>query len=1442
MDDEIYEAIGVEDLEPDVQQTETVQYVTVEDIANVVVETDEAFSSFGSTNEILTHNDLKDRDISDQHPIEAISGLEGVLKILSSPKDVYTEHGGFAEFQEWKSDGYYKTDESYMHTGGVGFFVSLVTETGSTSGGNIRVDICKKINNDNTVEVTDVYGVTVAQSGFYGNQAADYDVLDSTAINKANNPNYAKVCLLGSVKVRVSAEEHLKINAGDYVVPNEFGYAKKSDNHIGFKVISKGQIEAVGDDTTAWYYAEIALVPQNDNISRVMAELEKAKVHLENVDIKLDDMSDIYDINIGISNKFDTIQGVVNAGKIEIEQQLQEAKKVATKAQNISKAANKTINDVALEYAEAVTKANEAKDLVGDALITVNKIKQDLQPLAQWQEDGSNNVAGFVAQANANATTLATITEAYGTDLTGIIQKIDENGAVIQHLVTHIDKYTLGSISPTYGLSLSEEIFMRPGVIYVPTVDHIERYTYKDGEEDKEVSMQFTLQATDNEGNLLGYGQSYIWKVTENKPYDYMWAPDKIVYLSLPLNPSKDDLWYCWEGVIVDNKYQYEPGVLYCYDNAGDGSWVAVASVSDKSARAIGLVNQTAEKLTIAYTNIEGDIGSLQVEVDRIGTLVENTETGALSAINQTAENIRLGVHKPVVGSTQLELLLGGMDSTTTYLGHVLSKTVLAAPPANIDKYSHPPIWDGDEFVFLDGGVSVNGEYYFDSYDHTEYCKIINNGAAYEVYTIGNPSMANLHTRVTNTESEVGSWTRFQKGQNETITSIEQLSDEKGASISSMVYGDFRECVEIKLELTDEDKMDFSTDKYSQLPAWNKDGKQFSFEGLTQTTNGTYCLSATDNVFYYKLFYRNNEVISYEKYTMKSSPYATLVQKVDDNGSYVGLVSGNDDKMGSVFVNTINDKSEVLIDADKIGINGTAVFTDNWDNTTTSISGGFMKSVVLQSNNYNGPVTYVQHGLKVDVDTLRIVEGEESDCIYFTSVQTVNIDYKLFPYSGTYYTCDVDVIEAEAEIALTSIENNLWHPTNTTYVVSTEYFDLIPFAWRVTDDKEVFFNEHIVGTKIDLNSGTIFSKNFILDNNGDVSIRGSLVNNQFSVLGSKQRKNPGVYVGPDGIGLGNGAFAVDNLGNLNTIGDVTMWGMVTDSDGNPYLDEMLKIDSATGSITLKGSISWDAVNGPVCVLYHSGATKDDRGNIIFVTPSNPGLDEREYSQYQDNATHGWHKVFQKDGQESPSKLYPDYYASYSYDGGKTWTDAVKIKGEDGEAIVDYDSIKDVLADTYKITHTEIDEYGVTTPIIEAAQIYGGNIYGCNFTALSTTNGDGSRMDITNDGIICYNADGDKHGLVAMVNTNYVYEDGLSLYSYDHRIFSVTRTANDVNVMFYGANKHTGNLNNPLDMSFKEYGRFNISASSNNIRVNGTWDFVGDVTFSGTVTGLKVAFG
>lgn len=103
-----------------------------------------------------------------------------------------------------------------------------------------------------------------------------------------------------------------------------------------------------------------------------------------------------------------------------------------------------------------------------------------------------------------------------------------------------------------------------------------------------------------------------------------------------------------------------------------------------------------------------------------------------------------------------------------------------------------------------------------------------------------------------------------------------------------------------------------------------------------------------------------------------------------------------------------------------------------------------------------------------------------------------------------------------------------------------------------------------------------------------------------------------------GINVNNGAFYVDQAGNVTMKGSINM---------------------------AAGNITWGSGNSPCQALYCT----------IYRSPPTGS-----YASYPTQGSSNWHRTL----------VYDDLYASYTYDGGATWTSAIKIRGEDGRDGID----------------------------------------------------------------------------------------------------------------------------------------------------------------------------
>lgn len=130
----------------------------------------------------------------------------------------------------------------------------------------------------------------------------------------------------------------------------------------------------------------------------------------------------------------------------------------------------------------------------------------------------------------------------------------------------------------------------------------------------------------------------------------------------------------------------------------------------------------------------------------------------------------------------------------------------------------------------------------------------------------------------------------------------------------------------------------------------------------------------------------------------------------------------------------------------------------------------------------------------------------------------------------------------------------------------------------------------------------------------------------------------GVFLSPQGIGLGAGKFYVTAAGYLHAesgefAGDI--------KGGTININDNFKVDSA-GNVTLNGNITWGTGASPTQVVY---------ARTALTKPS----DNTDWSSFPVSSSSAWHKTYSSS----------DYYASYTYDGGKTWGSPIMVRGING---------------------------------------------------------------------------------------------------------------------------------------------------------------------------------
>lgn len=420
------EIVDVEVVEesPDADVEQTIEIVEVSEGEEVVVESDEAFAPLDIPNEQLRHTLLTELEVENQHPIEAVTGLRTALDTINSLKSVYSDVAGVADYYEW-----FGGEERVA----IGYFVSLTKD-------KIQIYGEGKINNPDD-DKERIFGVTVDNAGFIGHEGFEEVVQHDGVARKVRlerDEHYALVATSGFVEVRCEVD----VEAGQFVVANEYGKAQRSESDYGYKVVATETKHNIK-------YAIIAL-----NVSADITE--EIGLRLQGLD------KDVEDIKMNLASMMTTLGEATDAvdelkedvdGLKELDTQVQNATLTAEQAKAIAASAianaetwrNEAIEKANEALAEAVNTRNEleekmeqANEKLDDAVLEIQETQEDLGrtrdnlqeslddarndiegirfdliPLESWvSEDGQkSSIAGFVARANEDSATLGALVE-----------------------------------------------------------------------------------------------------------------------------------------------------------------------------------------------------------------------------------------------------------------------------------------------------------------------------------------------------------------------------------------------------------------------------------------------------------------------------------------------------------------------------------------------------------------------------------------------------------------------------------------------------------------------------------------------------------------------------------------------------------------------------------------------------------------------------------------------------------------------------------------------------------------------------------------------------------------------------------------------------------------------------------------------------------------------
>lgn len=607
MDEElIYNDIDISEEQEHIGIEETIEIIEVLDVPTYEIDSEVAFPALGETNEELRHQLLNGREFPDQHPITAITGLRDELDNIESLKTVYSDKRNQANYYLWE-------DENILYENRVGYFVSACSDIN-------QIKLCTSDN--------DIFGVTVDGAGFIGAQS---DI--------ARGNKYGLVVTTGIVHVRCE----LSVNIGDYVISNDYGYAKSNKN--GYKVVGRHQIDGVE-------YAEIILITPMNRICKLSDDVENVNDRMDQAEINIASAMNVANEAI---NKTENIENVS-------EEAIKNALEALDKANGVSEKTDSMVNDLfkvneTVEQAKAISEAAElsAEKIRSEAVTAANKAFEEAQkvqndlndliremsPLAQWEDETRMGIVGFVARANADSATLASLAEwkedegdsqsiagtiakvneheavlnhitnhqgVNGSTIAQIEQKADDNEASITSLVASVDKYSVGEYSQAYGLTREQaESILKLGYVYIPTKNR-DRCCEKHSNVD--THCEKFVDDDNDEINEFTPGNYYEWGINDREKLDWIEHKTSVIFSETIPEGVAYKYWY------IDSDKSpagYEPYALYLYD---DDEWKKVNILSgNTSNRITSMIRQKTNSISLEVADAVGSVAALKTQL-----------------------------------------------------------------------------------------------------------------------------------------------------------------------------------------------------------------------------------------------------------------------------------------------------------------------------------------------------------------------------------------------------------------------------------------------------------------------------------------------------------------------------------------------------------------------------------------------------------------------------------------------------------------------------------------------------------------------------------------------------------------------------------------------------------------------------------------------------------
>lgn len=613
-----------------------------------------------------------------QHTIGAITGLRSELDKIEELKTVYSNKIGMANYYKC-SDG---PHDSY------GYFVSLVDP-----------NTVKKCNGNND---EDIFGVTVNDAAFVGGQPGGTTINPSINDNLVLVATTGLVIV--QCDSRVATGDYVVANVDGIARKTEPNRAAYQIKQYGYKVVCVHKnlnndnldyasiMLGAQSDVTDKISASI-----NDLDVRLESNEETTKMAVNLAQQAVNELEKIDTSKLVTSEKIEDIEGAVNDSVSKADGALSDALNASIIASQAKEIANSAATYAESIKNEAVNKANnalaETQDLrdqfsdfdeqitnVEDRVTFVTKtISNQCEVVESWDKADKtkrhivyyvkneaeyyyfdNNVwkhtsdasmaglpvsiAGIQIKTDENSSNIDSLTSWQGKTkdtMARLEQKADENGAYIQSTVASMDKYAVGLHSQAYGFTLEQAAdILEEGMIYVPTDDLTETYSYMDGDEQKTYTQEFYKWFLYRWSKI---GNQYKW-ISVDKDYNEIDinTSGPSVYFVNAMPPTVDDTHGYWyktgeakniNGDVVETNYNVH--TLYKWstyttkdENDQDVAlyqWVPVATLAGNSkSRAVSLIRQDADRIEASITTLDNKYAGTHMFIDNNKSVLQD--------------------------------------------------------------------------------------------------------------------------------------------------------------------------------------------------------------------------------------------------------------------------------------------------------------------------------------------------------------------------------------------------------------------------------------------------------------------------------------------------------------------------------------------------------------------------------------------------------------------------------------------------------------------------------------------------------------------------------------------------------------------------------------------------------------------------------------------------